>query len=259
MLIHLDTGAVNIADPYNAFLQLSQRIDGCSKLILKGVEMPLVFPNVRSGGKLNSLSIQVSTGTIYEITIAEQFYDTIADVCTAMNISFQNVLPSNLSLVASVSDKNKVVLTMTDSNKIVNNLMVLPSTFSQYILGFKNVNAPSTNYNAGTGVCSLTARLVYNLQADTVLYLRLANIRTHTIHSTNSTLLASMHYKIPLNSSTNGLVYYMSDEVSYKQCIQIDPSDVYTSLNVQVYDRWGNLLQTTDGSVFDWSLTIEAM
>ena len=249
MLIHLDTITSNqlSKDPFDYTFNINYPIRDCSYLALRGLEMPVGFANIRTSSALNILTVKFSNNATYSFTIPEGNYVDISSVITAVNSAITTVLPSNLSLVLSSNTNSTMKLTMNDSNSVVTSFQIVQTNFAAYILGFKNSNIFSTNKQ-------LNSQLIYNMSIDNYIILRLTNISTTTLNSTNTNL--TIDYKIPLNA-TAGMVFFSCDESnSYKQVLKINPTDIINQIKIQVYDRFGSQLLSLYN--FDYSITLEA-
>ena len=88
--------------------------------------------------------------------------------------------------------------------------------------------------------------------------LSIQGVRSVTTIVTNNDRLRAAQFKVPLNAVA-GVVMYTSDEVTYKQAIQLDPTQVITQIGVQMLDRFGYQLYGGATANYDYSITFEAV
>ena len=239
MLIHLDTidGTSLAQEPYNFTFQLSNPIRDCTSLVLKSLELPVNFPNCRDG--LNTLVVQIN-GSQITITVPEAQYVDTASLVTAFNIAAAN------QITMSVSASNQVSLSATTP------FTLRQTNFAAYILGFRNQFGVQSVGN------SITASIAVNLSPDNYIMLSIQGVRSVTTIVTNNDRLRAAQFKVPLNA-VSGVVYFTSDEVTYKQATQLDPAQVITQIGVQLLDRFGNPLYGGTTPNYDYSITFEAV
>ena len=59
---------MNYYHPYNLYFVIPSPIKNVNKILLKSVEMPLAWPNIRNVGKMNLVSIGWSIGIYTDMT-----------------------------------------------------------------------------------------------------------------------------------------------------------------------------------------------
>lgn len=254
-LIHLDTIVANqmASTPYNNTFNLNYPIKGCSECIFKGIELPVQIPNIRANSELNVIKF-INNSVTYSVTIVESIYTDIATLITVLNSSFTSQLGSTgIQMVASVTSSNLINLNLTITATNDPTFSLVPTNFSKYILGFKTTANSITIQNQHNS--NLTSNLTYNLQVDNYIYLHLSNLVTKNVCITNQNF-NNVSFKIPLNATSN-IVYFSSNETTFKQSIFISPEDIYDYITVKFFDRFG--CQLVGNTYPDYSLTLEVI
>jgi hypothetical protein len=96
---------------------------------------------------------------------------------------------------------------------------------------------------------STTAPAVYILNIDNYINMYISNLSTSFSHNQNGILC---HFKIILNC-INGTVYYVAENNSYEQGIEVNSIMPITELNIVFTDRYGMSLNS---SGLDYSATL---
>lgn len=237
LFLHLDTIDANCTDAFNCDFPLSYALRDVNKIHLKSIELPITFYNIRNTGTMNVFKIKANN-IIYSVTIQENNYKTIENLLLQINNGFVGIIPSSTVTLSQITNTNKINVTITTSS--FSSFEIVPTTLSQYILGFK------TNI---TNSLSLNSTCDYVLFIDNYISLYFKNIQTN---SNSSYRLC--HFKIPL-TQVNGVILFGSDNQNFKQYITLaNSSQIIDKIQIQVYDRFNNPILNNNA---DYSLTLE--
>lgn len=254
LLKHFDTVFSVNNDPFNATFKLPNLLYNVKKITLKSLEMPINFNNIRATGTLNIFTINFN-GYIYNAVIPPGNYTTIASLLTALNTAIGLLLPVNNTLVFTVNSTNNIVINITSTLYPTSSINLIPTQFSNYILGFKFNSVfqgywfcPNTVGNTITG--TITSVSTYNLNIDNYILLNIANVSS--LNSNVSSVYS--HFKLQLNA-TNGTIYYLNNgNIINDQYIETGSSNItLSSLNVVILDRFGNNILCNNN---DYSFTL---
>jgi len=226
------------SDPFDATFNLSTPIRDISKIRLASLELPIGFYNIRSSNYTNTLTITIGS-TTSTISLTSAYYSSASSLCTAINTAFTALSLSNTPTF-SVSSNN-IVVTLTSSATY----SISSGNLANHVLGFST----STN---GTGT-TFTATNAFNLSYDTYISMYFPTLPAKNSSSNRQI----MHFKLPI-SGVNGSVYYLYENFSFNQELQIyDSSYIISNLRVQFYDRFGCQITSNNGLDYSFSLAIE--
>lgn len=218
---------------YNIDLILPEILHKVKKISLKSIELPVLFPNIRSP-HLNYLllSNNPDLSNSFRVTLSQNNYTNIDTLLNDLN-NTADAINHNLTF-SLTSDGFVNIATNTD-------LYVVPTNFS-YLLGFRNGLDVYTMGN-------VTAVYQYQLNVDNYISLYVWNLYSPS-NNANQSLCS---FKIPMNA-TQGIVYYNSQFLSYDQSINIDSNSNINKISVVFYDRFGISINSFGA---DWSCTLE--
>ena len=226
-----------------ASFPLQQPLRKIVRISLVSLEMPVQFANVRTSISFSYTKTAGIQGT-FSISINQTFV-TIASLLSYINSQIPTI--SGVTIVFSVSSTNNYQIIATTTGLTAFSLANYndKTQFLKNILGYNG-----TETLAGGGI--LTAANFYNLNLDNFITMYLSNIPHQ---STNQNLTFSS-FKVPLNAVSN-TIYYFGQNGSYTPFINVTDSNfVLEKLNVTVYDRFGNSLNSNGGD-FSFSLRID--
>ena len=247
-IIHLDTifSIYQGQDAFSTRFELKKPLINPKKIYFKSLEMPVNISNIRSQSNLNLLSVQLSNNTIYNAIIPEGNYNSMIDIITALNTTIGKTLPNNLVFTGTL-DGNRLHFFLTDSAKVITGYRIIPTNFSTYILGMRNVSQWSNAF-------ILNATVDVNLNIDNYIYLQIINLKTDIVETSGG---FNVQFKIPLNAVSQ-MIYYSSDLTSMMQSVSFyTTDDIITYLQINVLDRFGTPLTSTYNSDYSLSLGIE--
>ena len=207
--------------------------------------MPVNISNIRSQSDLNLLSFQLSNNTIYNVRIPEGNYSSMMDIVTDLNTTLGGILPNNLAFTGTL-DRNRVNFFLTDSQHLITGYRIIPTNFSTYILGMRNVPQWSSGF-------ILNATVDVNLNIDNYIYLQIINLKTEIVENSGR---LNIQFKIPLNAVSQ-MIYYSSDLTSMTQSVSFTGNDIISYLQINVIDRFGTPLTSTYNSDYSLSLGVE--
>jgi hypothetical protein len=150
-LIHFDSASASYnvspnsssittaTNPYNASYPLVSPLAKVRRIQLQSVEIPIAFPNIRSGST-NILKMTVD-GTSYTILVDEGLYSTTTTLMTAINTAVALAITSNTP-VFSVNTTNSYLIDVTSS---ATSLSFTQTNLSQYILGIRSDDSFSSS------------------------------------------------------------------------------------------------------------------
>jgi hypothetical protein len=222
---------------YNTQFTILPALRNVSKIFLKSIEIPVGFHNVRSGSDLNQFNFTLN-GTTYNITLTAKVYTSMSALLVDLyNAIIGLSLSTTMVIAISTRDTAKLMVTLGSAQPLTINF----TNFSKYILGLANLSSISAiSYSVQN----------YLLNCDNYISFSLANIPTISNNNFNGVISS---FKIPLNCTSN-VVFYEQDNSSFTQYLEItDPNYVVNNLNVQIMDRWGNIILSQG---LDFSFTL---
>jgi hypothetical protein len=226
IFLPLDSRDRKSGTPYNCTIQLPQAIrKGMRRISLLSLELPWTFYNIRA--PYNQMTIVSTTVTI---TPGEYGIDDLLSILTTAFGGKYTFTWDQITSKVTIARDTNVTLT---SPLIVTKA---PWCIAQ-MLGF-------TNGQTGT---SITGTSVYNLAYDLHLNMLITNISTNTLSPIPTT------FRIPLNTSS-GTVFYLWQNNSFKQHVDVDEQESLTYLKILFQDRFGNV---PDANGTDWSALLK--
>lgn len=214
-------------NPFNCTVVLGQTHRNLRYIRLKCAEVPVAFFNIRA--PYNSVIIN---GTTY--TISPNNY-TISTLVTALNTATTGVgtfaaQTSTSTTTYTPTSGSATLTTFTSASPFLPNLL--------YFLGF-------TNGQNGTSITSTNS---YLINFDTYINVYIPSLRTASLDP------APITFKIPVSVASGNVMYY-NENSQFTQEIQIfDKSVRFDRLEIQVRDRFGQII---DNRGIDWSFTLE--
>ncbi len=243
-LIHLDSiysqrnydannTSGSVLNPFNTSFKLNTQFKNIKKFSLESVELGCGFPSIRTGS--TNLFKFIVNDVTYSFTIPEANYLSINAVVQAINSATGNIVSaSGCLIVFAVTNTNTIQISSTATS-----MSVIPTNFSQYILGIQSTDFYIGGYIVGSGT--------YNLNPDNYL-----NIYIPEIGSTNISQIKTT-FKLPLNSVTNQIYYFSSGYGFHQEIINTNSGLILDKLNVVITDRFGCNLNPIG---LEWSATI---
>lgn len=230
--VNIDTGSLvnrvtkNNQNPFDCTYVFANKHRGLTEVTLKNVQMPVGFYNIRA--PYNTIIINSTTYTLQ---------------------------PGNYSSSTFLSALNSTVTPGVGTfsiNSSLNKFQFLPASGSATITIPPNLTYPTLANllgftNGQTGI-SITATNSYILNFDTYVYLYIRNL---SVSSTENQLTT---FKIPVNAASGQILHWSEnsqDTQSVPICYSVETID---RLIIQVYDRYGNLM---DNNGIDWSFTLQ--
>jgi len=235
-LLHFDTNdnnclyAGSTGNAYDVNFKLSNTFKKIRKITLAGLEMPVIFTNIRNENTSNIIKITIGGTVQYNITLTNKNYTSISSLLTDINTEFSKIgtiaTRPTLSLGDRISGNNCVRITIPSANTI----QIFDSILLNIILGF-----PKGYYNGlRAPVSNILGSYSYNLNYDNFIALYL-NIPS-TCTSSGNHLIS---YKVPLNA-VSGMVFYLGQNNTFEQSIVItDQNFILNDFRIQVFDRFG--------------------
>lgn len=229
---------------FNAEFKLQTPLQRIKKIHLKSVEIPITWNNIRLNSKLNTIAIATTYSggvytNLYSISLADKNYTNIQTLLDDINTTYAILYPSINIVFSNVN--NYIRITSSSTGIFTGNIYVLSTNLS-YLLGFRTLLDTMTTRIT-------TASSVYLLNIDNYINMYITNISSSYSRNANGTIC---HFKIPTNAP-NGIVYYLNESNSYKQCIDVSTHIPIDRLNVVLTDRFG---YNINSSGCDYSFTL---
>ena len=253
--------------------QVKDRIDNIRSIKLVTFEIPVLFPNIRTGST-STFSFILNTVT-YNLNLLESNYTTIDALILDLNAMILSYVALDLvTIVLTINSYNRVVITIKNVRPIT--FTIIDTNLSKYILGLSSTTTlldsstvstttvttvrgisstitmvpvlSSSSYYYMTGVCP------YNLNVDNYISIYMPRLSQSSCQGNNTNIT----FKIPLNSIYNS-IYYMNEYNSLKQEIDINVKNlILTELDVLLLDRFGNNLNLKNDYSFSLRIAYDA-
>ena len=236
--LHFDSlNAIKSTDVFNATFNLPKTYTKIKNIHIKNVELPIFFPNIRSGNLSNNLQFSINSVN-YSTTITEKNYTTIGALLTDLNTDIASTLTaSGFTLVLSTGIKNNLIITMTGA---LTNLTIKNTTLS-IILGLNGATTSSLIY---------TCLNSFNINYDLYVLMSFDNIPS--VFSSSGNIRSAL--KIPLGTNYANINYYFSHRSDKDMSLIVyDENFIFQNLQIKFYDRFGYLLSNNN---VDYSFTI---
>jgi len=225
-----------------ASFPLQQPFQKVTRISLVSLEMPVQFANVRTSITFSYTKIDSTQGAFF-ISINQTFV-TIASLLSYLNSHIPTI--SGISILFSVSTINSYQIIAATTGLTVFQL----ANYSDKTKFLKNILGYNGTETLVGGI--LTASNYYNLNLDNFITMYLSNV-PHQSTNQNQT---NSSFKVPLNAVSN-TIYYFGQNGSYTPFINVtDQNFVLEKLNITIYDRFGNSLNSNGGD-FSFSLRID--
>ena len=224
-------------------VQLPFVLYGVYRILLKSVELPIMFNNIRSTSNLNTIGIYSGLDASgnklnhYEVILNDNYYSTISSLLTEINNLFTTNYPSiNVVFSQNSTNSNYLQVTSTTFSSIY-----VDTTNLSSMLGFNsNINSMSANLTI--------AQIPYKLSIDDYVNLYIANTSNNNINTSK----VNSSFKIPLNAVNNVVFFHEPSSNNYVNC----SFNTLSYLDVYIYDRLGYSLNS-NGTEFSFSLEIQ--
>ena len=263
----------NILNSGYVKFQIKDRIDKIKSMKLVTFELPVLFPNIRTGST-STFSFILNTVT-YNLNLLENNYTTIDALIVDLNAMILSYVALDLvTIVLTINSYNRVVITIKNVRPIT--FTIIDTNLSKYILGLSSTTTlldssttstttvttvrgisstitmvpvlSSSSYYYLTGVCP------YNLNVDNYISIYMPRLSQSSCQGNNTNIT----FKVPLNSIYNS-IYYMNEYNSLKQEIEInDKNLILTELDVLLLDRFGNNLNLKNDYSFSLRIAYDA-
>ena len=226
-LLHVDTqyATKNNGNPFDCTYVMSNKHRGLNQVTLRNLQMPIGFYNVRA--PYNNVVIN---GTTYTVS------------------------PGNYSSVTFLSALNSAITAAVGTFSITastNKFQFIPASGSATITSSSTINPTLTTllgFVSGQSGTSIVATNSYIINFDTYVDVYIKNL---AVSSTESQLVT---FKIPVNVGSGQILHWAQNSQD-TQIIQVcRPLESIDRFIIQVYDRFGNVL---DNNGLDWSFTME--
>ena len=257
---------------YTKFI-IKNRIDKMKSISLKTFEIPIYFPNVRTGST-STFSFILNMVT-YNSNLVENNYTTIDALILDINAMILSYVALELvTIVLTINSSNKVVITIKNVRPIT--FTIIDTNLSKYILGLSSSNTlldsstvSTTTVTMVRGISSTITMVPvlssssyyyligvnpYNLNVDNYISMFIPRISSSTCQGNNTNIT----FKIPLNSIYNS-IYFLNEYNALKQEIKIiDKNLILTDLDVILYDRFGNNLNNKNDYLFSLGIKYDS-
>ena len=248
--------------PFNTVFKLQNPIRNVSRISLKSVEIPVLFPNIRTGSTdtfqfiysryANNSDSSSITSKTYTITLSETNYTSIATLVADINTA---IIATGIPYVYNAG-YTAVYLTVETSGLIKiwswgNEFKLVQTNLTKNILGIHTGDGTGyPNFYHATsfdpGYIEILGKS--NLNPDNYVNMIINNTGTS---STNASTIPCS-FKIPLNA-TNGYVYFWGENASFTQWIEPAQGTILSNFTVQIKDRFNNEINPYLG---DYSFTL---
>ena len=137
------TSAIACPNCFNTTWVLRRSLHNVSKIYLKSLMLPILFPNVRSSNKSNTITVvNNSTQATYTITLPDRTYTDITSLLTRINTAFLSAFPAINVVFAlyTASDTthcyNNVGVTIVNKRRTKKRIFNLPQSVTKFITAF---------------------------------------------------------------------------------------------------------------------------
>ena len=222
-----------------ASFPLQTPIRKIQRISLVSLELPVQFANVRTSITFSYTKTDTTQGS-FSISIYQTF-TTIASLLSYINSQIPTI--SGVSILFSVSNTNssQIIASASGLNAFQLTNSNDKTKFLKNILGFNGTETLSGGI--------LTASNPYNINLDNFISIYLSNV-PHQSTNQNQTPCS---FKVPLNAVSN-TIYYFGQNGSYTPFVNVSDSHfVLDKLNVAIYDRFNNPLNSNGG---DYTFTL---
>ena len=236
--LHFDSlNAIKSTDVFNATFNLQKTYTKIKNIHIKNVELPICFPNIRSGNLSNNLQFSINSVN-YSTTITERNYTTISALLTDLNTAIATTLTSSgFTLVLSTGIKNNLIVTITGA---LTNLTIRNTTLS-IILGLNGATTSSSTYTSPNS---------FNINYDLYVLMSFDNIPS--VFSSSGNIRSAL--KIPLGTNYANINNYFSHRSDNDMSLIVyDANFIFQNLQIKFYDRFGYVLSNNN---VDYSFTI---
>ncbi len=192
--LHFDSlNAIKSTDVLNATFNLQKAYTKIKNIHIKNVELPICFPNIRSGNLSNNLQFSINSVN-YSTAITERNYTTISALLTDLNTAISTTLTSSgFTLVLSTGIKNNLIVTITGA---LTNLTIQNTSLS-IILGLNGATTSSLTYTSPNS---------FNINYDLYVLMSFDNIPS--VFSSSGNIRSAL--KIPLGTNYANINNYFS-------------------------------------------------
>ena len=241
--VHIDTSSTQTissdsqvsktnGNPFQCTYIFGNRHRRMKTISIQNAQIPIGFYNIRA--PFNTLPIgTTSTTTTYTIPPGNYTLAQLNAVTFVGNTTL-------LSLGQFAASATSNILTFNGYNGNTRYLgPVTPNSLLSF-LGYTHLTQVS-----GT---ALTATNPYTLNWDTYINMWIENVGQSSLEP------AQITFKIPLNSTTNGVAYWSEGSQNIQKICITDKSVRIDRLNIVFQDRFGNILNNNG---LDWSMSFD--
>lgn len=216
---------------FNTVWQLSRPLRNVSKIYLKSLTLPVLFPNVRSSNHSNTLTVTSSENVPYTITLPDRVYKDIQTLLTRINADFAARYPSQgISFsIYTLEDITGCYGNIAVTSNGLTSISVQPSILSK-MLGFNNTSDILVSSNT-----KRVASGSYNLNYDNYINMTIYTTPDHNIENQNGTPV-SFHVPVPVSSDT---IMFSSANLTFDGYVQNYRGTVINTIGVVITDRFG--------------------
>ena len=239
------TNAILCPSSFNTLWTLRRPVRNVAKIYLKSLTLPILFPNVRSSNKSNTLTLKnTSTQTLYTVTLPDRTYKDITTLNTALTNAFKTAYPANSFTFALYNTYDSTNCYGNVSVKCLefSTLAVVTDTILAEMLGFSSASDPLVgSFRIASGA--------YNLSYDHYLNMTIYTTPDHNIENQNGNAV-SFHIPVPVSSDT---IMFSSSNLSFDSYIQNYKGTVINTIGVVITDRFGFSLNSRNA---DYSMCL---
>ena len=244
------TSAIACPNCFNTTWVLRRSLRNVSKIYLKSLMLPILFPNVRSSNKSNTITVvNNSTLATYTITLPDRTYTDIASLLTRINTAFLSAFPA-INVVFAL-------YTASDTTHCYNNVGVTSSNVTNISVNITSVLAKMLGF---TGITSdplvgttRIAGALYNLSYDHYVNMTICTTPDHNIENQNGNAVS---FHIPVNVSS-GTIMFSSSNLSFDSYIQNYKGTVINNISVVITDRFGYSVNSRNAVDYSMCLAFE--
>ena len=235
---------------FNAVWTMNSPINNVSRVYLKSLTLPCLWPNIRSSNGSNKMGFKMGNGTVYTITLPDRTYKDVATLIASINYQLGNS-PANCILtlynettLSTVSPADRADALQSYGNVCVQStdpaLTVVSGILATQMLGFSGTNDVRNN-NASQKL--LVASGSYNLNPDQYVNMVFYTLPTHNIANQNGSSV-SFHIPVPASSGT---IMFSSSNLAFDSYLFNKTGLPITQIGVVITDRFGYSINSRGG------------
>ena len=240
---------------FNTVWTMNAPINNVSRVYMKSLTLPCLWPNIRSSNGSNILTIKNGAGTAYTITLRDRTYKDVSTLITSLNYELGSmpiscVFGTYETLLKGVGPADRPDVLHTYGNLCIQStdpaLTVVPGILATQILGFSGTNDVRNNTNAQKLLCASNP---YNLNCDQYVNMIFYTLPTHNIINQNGSSV-SFHIPVPASSGT---IMFSSSNLAFDSYLSNGTKMPITQIGVVITDRFGYSINSRG---IDWSVCL---